>query len=58
MAMILIKEHNFLILSILTGCPAQANAIPPHVADTITTTRSEINLHSSSTACKSKKSFY
>ncbi|RRT66969.1 hypothetical protein B296_00029156 [Ensete ventricosum] len=29
---------------LLTGCPAQANAIPPHVAETMTTTRSDINL--------------
>ena len=28
---------------VLTGCPKQAKAIPPHVADTITT-RSNINL--------------
>ena len=27
----------------LTGCPSQAKAIPPHMADTITT-RSDINL--------------
>ena len=27
-----------------TGCPAQAKAMPPQVAETITTTRSEINL--------------
>jgi len=27
----------------LTGCPRQAKAIPPHVADTITR-RSDINL--------------
>jgi len=29
---------------VLTGCPRQAKAIPPQVADTITTTRSDINL--------------
>lgn len=27
-----------------TGWPAQANAMPPQVAETITTTRSDINL--------------
>lgn len=27
-----------------TGCPAQAKAMPPQVAETITTTRSDINL--------------
>lgn len=27
-----------------TGCPAQAKAMPPQVADTITTTKSDINL--------------
>lgn len=27
-----------------TGCPAQANAMPPPVADTMTTTKSDINL--------------
>jgi len=31
---------------VLTGCPRQAKAIPPHVADTITTTRSDMNLRS------------
>lgn len=31
-------------LRILTGCPAQAKAIPPQVAETITTTRSDMNL--------------
>lgn len=28
----------------VTGCPAHAKAIPPHVADNMTTTRSDINL--------------
>lgn len=27
-----------------TGCPAQAKAMPPHVAETMTTTRSDISL--------------
>lgn len=27
-----------------TGCPAHAKAMPPQVADTITTTKSDINL--------------
>lgn len=27
-----------------TGCPAQAKAMPPQVAETMTTTRSEISL--------------
>jgi hypothetical protein len=32
---------------VITGCPAQAKAIPPQVADTMTTTRSDISLKSS-----------
>lgn len=30
-----------------TGCPAQANAMPPQVAETMTTTKSDINLQKS-----------
>lgn len=37
-------EMRFETKEALTGCPRQAKVIPPHVADTITTTRSEINL--------------
>ena len=45
-------DHLFLLL---TGCPAQANAIPPHVAETMTTTRSEINLRNNVVLCHSNK---
>ena len=37
-------EHNISKNEEPTGCPAQAKAMPPHVADTMTTTRSDINL--------------
>ena len=35
-----LNQHN------QTGCPAQANAMPPQVADTMTTTKSDISLQS------------
>lgn len=41
------NAHNGLILQLRenhTGCPAQAKAMPPHVAETITTTKSEMSL--------------
>ena len=37
-------EENHIREIDLTGCPAQAKAMPPQVADTMTTTRSDINL--------------
>jgi len=38
---VIIEQKHHLIR---TGCPMQAKAMPPQVADTITTTRSDINL--------------
>lgn len=42
--LIMIQKLEETEVQVLTGCPRQAKAIPPHVADTITTTRSDINL--------------
>lgn len=39
------NEKNSVKDSDPTGWPAQAKAIPPHVAETMTTTRSDINLN-------------
>lgn len=38
-------KKNYVKDSDPTGWPAQAKAIPPHVAETMTTTRSDINLN-------------
>ena len=39
-------EHNISKNEEPTGCPAQAKAMPPHVADTMTTTRSDTSANS------------
>lgn len=43
------KEYIGLYQYNQTGCPAQANAMPPQVAETMTTTKSDISLQSIST---------
>lgn len=48
--------YNSIYKYVPTGCPAQAKAMPPHVADTITTTKSEISLQSKKQKNSNKQS--
>ena len=43
------KVKEMLIVEIQTGCPRHEKIIPPMAAETMTTTKSDINLHKGDT---------